>query len=76
MEVRYDLMDIVRKTINDELERYADIIQEELSKKYAAEFEKLLRDYRRKIILDIAENIKFQSEYNPMDLKTNITIKM
>ena len=76
MEVRYDLMDIVRKTINEEMERYADIVEAELSKKYAAEFEKLLRDYRRKIILDIAENIKLQSEYNPMDLKTNITIKM
>lgn len=54
----------------------ASYLEQELTEKYKEEFESKLIDHRRKVVLDIAENIKMARTFDPRDLSTNVTIKL
>lgn len=76
MEENTNIVEVIHNLIKDELENYSNILQAELSKKYTEEFESLLREHRRKLVLDISEKIKVEHHFEPMDMATNITIKI
>jgi len=71
-----DIVEVVHNLIKNELEDYSNILQAELTEKYANEFESRLREQRRKLILDIAEKIKVAHFYDHASMETNITIKL
>lgn len=71
-----NIVTVIHNLIKDELEEYSDILEDELSEKYKKEFEKRLREHRRKLIFDVVENIKIGHCYEPSDMSSNITIKL
>jgi len=71
-----NIVEVVHRLIKDELEDYSNILQAELTEKYANEFESRLREQRRKLILDISEKIKIGHYYDMASMETNITIKL
>ncbi len=76
MSENTNIVTVIHNLIKDELEKYSDVLEDELSEKYKKEFENRLREHRRKLILDVVENIKIGHHYEPSDMSSNITIKL
>lgn len=71
-----NIVEVIHNLIKDELEDYSNILQAELTQKYEEEFERKLREHRRKVVLDVAERIEIEHFFDYRNGMTNITIKL
>lgn len=76
MKDTFDILRAIRDAIEKEMVQFAEGLQEELTEKYEEEFAARMYDHRRKVVLDVCENIEIAHMFEPKDLTTNITIKL
>ena len=69
------MLDLIKKAIDEEMQKYACELHEELRAKYLREFSEKLHSHRNKVVLDVISNFKMEMETSHITGETNIHMK-
>ena len=70
------MLEVIEKSIDNEMRAYAVELQEELTKKYIAEFNNKMTEHRNLVVLNAMSRMKIECERDFSTGNVNVMIRM